>query len=332
MYLLANLVSQEKESNMAGKNRRPLLNFRHDDEGTLQKKPAKLSSWDSMLVSKLWDLYFAEEEVGEESCHIQLHEPYSPPEPTAQTWLTYKAYILNTMQAKISLEQCDEAIEIAFNNRLFYEYRGEIVHLAASLKDETFLGELLRYKRNLESCFKDRVTALMVACDNPNPKSAEALIKAGANVNAKDCEGKTPLHYAARNPYKEVAEALLSNGSDVNTKDNTGCTPLMMAAAFNSNAAIAELLLEKGADLYAQDNQGWNALDHAKMMNRNPLIQDILIGRGLSHALSQDILDVFPGTSSIPFDAPVDMDQTEQDAIVDSLLQDSLDCETKPCK
>ena len=168
--------------------------------------------------------------------------------------------------------------------------------------------------------------------DISNLNSAEILIEADADVNARDCEGRTLLHYAARNPYKEAAESLLSNGADINARDNMGCTPLMMAATFNSNAAIAELLLEKGADLYAQDNQGWNALDHAKMMNRNPLIQDILIGRGLSHALGQEIFDIFSGTNTIPFDMPADMDQTEQDAIIDSLLQDSLDWDTTQCK
>jgi hypothetical protein len=165
--------------------------------------------------------------------------------------------------------------------------------------------------------------------NDTDPNVPEILIEAGADVNTRDCEGRTPLHYAARDPFKEAAEFFLRNGADVNARDNIGCTPLMMAAAFNSNVAVAELLLEMGADLYAQDNQGWNALDHAKMMNRNPLIQDILIGRGLSHALSQEILNIFSGTPSIPFEQPSDVDQAELDALADAFLQDSLDWEAK---
>lgn len=168
--------------------------------------------------------------------------------------------------------------------------------------------------------------------DIPYPKSEQTLIEAGADVNTRDCEGRTPLHYAARDPYKEAAEALLSSGADVNARDNTGCTPLMMAAAFNSNAAIAELLLENSADLYAQDNQGWNALDYARLINRNLLIQDILIGRGLSHALDQEIFDIFSGTPSIPFEQPSDADQAALDAMIDSLAEESWDWEVKKCK
>lgn len=167
--------------------------------------------------------------------------------------------------------------------------------------------------------------------NNTDQNGPEILIEAGADVDTRDCEGRTPLHYAARDPFKETAESLLTKGADVNALDNIGCTPLMMAAAFNTNAAVAELLLEMGADLYAQDNQGWNALDHAKMMNRNPLIQDILIGRGLSHALDQGILDIFSHKNSIPFEQPSDVDQAELDALADAILRDSLGWEIKQC-
>ena len=263
---------------------------------------------------------------------IPLRGPFSPPEPTDQAWLTYKIYILRTMGYKTTPKKCEKAIDMAFDSGLLYTYWGEILHLAASLMDETFLQSLLTLKQNVESCSKDQVTALMVACDNPNPKNAEILINAGAKVDARDYKGKTPLHYAARNPYKEVAEALLSSGADVNARDNDGCTPLIVSAAFNSNAAVTELLLENGADLNVKDNRGWNVLDHARLINQNPLFQNILIGRGLSHTISQKTLNLFSNLNSRFFYVPADADEAEQDILADTILQDYLDWEATQCK
>jgi ankyrin repeat protein len=65
----------------------------------------------------------------------------------------------------------------------------------------------------------------------------ELLIDAGADVNAKDKWGFTPLHEAAVNGQKEVAELLIAKGADVNVKivsgPNQGSTPLDAANGTN---------------------------------------------------------------------------------------------------
>ena len=55
----------------------------------------------------------------------------------------------------------------------------------------------------------------------------------------------TPLHYAARG-HKNVAELLLDNGADVNAKDKHGNTPLHKAT-LRGNKDIVELLRKHGA-------------------------------------------------------------------------------------
>ena len=55
------------------------------------------------------------------------------------------------------------------------------------------------------------------------------LIALGQNVNAKDDDGSTPLHYAAAKSNKEVNELLIVEGADVNAKDEDGETPLVFA-------------------------------------------------------------------------------------------------------
>ena len=59
-----------------------------------------------------------------------------------------------------------------------------------------------------------------------NIEAVKQHLAAGADVNAKDQNGKTPLHYAAWKGHKEIAELLIANEADVNAKNHLGFTPL----------------------------------------------------------------------------------------------------------
>jgi ankyrin repeat protein len=79
-------------------------------------------------------------------------------------------------------------------------------------------------------------------------KLVELLIAKGADVNAKNARGDTPLHLAC---YANVAELLIAKGADINAKDRPGYTPLHSAAEAN-HLEVAELLISKGADAKAE--------------------------------------------------------------------------------
>jgi len=87
-------------------------------------------------------------------------------------------------------------------------------------------------------------------------------LKKGADVNAKDYLGRTPLHHAARWGHKKVAELLISEGADVDAMDDDGWTPLHYAAVFGRKE-IAELLIDNGADVNAKRSDGSTSLDSA---------------------------------------------------------------------
>ncbi len=72
-----------------------------------------------------------------------------------------------------------------------------------------------------------------------------SLLKQGAEVNAKDKYGNTPLHKTAWCNTHEVVEVLLNWGAEVNAKNNRGSTPLGVAVGLNTRET-AEVLRRYG--------------------------------------------------------------------------------------
>jgi uncharacterized protein len=81
------------------------------------------------------------------------------------------------------------------------------------------------------------------------------LLKAGADVNAADVDGTTPLHWAARLDAVELAAALLGAGAHPDRANRYGVTPLALATT-NGSARMIEQLLDAGADATAVSADG----------------------------------------------------------------------------
>jgi cytohesin len=103
----------------------------------------------------------------------------------------------------------------------------------------------------------------------------KTALEKGANPNAKDNIGWTPLHWAAHKGRVEIVELLLERGANPNAKDNIGWTPLYRAA-YCGHVEIVMILLEHGADPRIADNGGHIPLDYAKDSAIRSLLESAL--------------------------------------------------------
>jgi ankyrin repeat protein len=88
--------------------------------------------------------------------------------------------------------------------------------------------------------------SLLKAAQNSDVTQVRRNLNWGVDVNTRDSEGVTPLHWAAYFNSEGVAELLITYGADVNAKMNNGGTPLQLAALF-AHKDVADLLRQHGA-------------------------------------------------------------------------------------
>ncbi|KAG4926021.1 hypothetical protein JHK87_051561 [Glycine soja] len=82
---------------------------------------------------------------------------------------------------------------------------------------------------NLDGC-----TLLHLACETADIGMVELLLQYGANVNATDSRGQTPLHRCILKGRSTFARLLLSRGADPRAVDEQGRTPIELAAESNA--------------------------------------------------------------------------------------------------
>jgi ankyrin repeat protein len=99
------------------------------------------------------------------------------------------------------------------------------------------------------------------ASENGDEKKVDQFLKKGADVNAEDEYGYTPLSCAASRGHEKVAELLLRNKADINAWNHYGTA--LHVAAENGHANVASLLLKEGTDINTKDEDGKTALDEA---------------------------------------------------------------------
>jgi ankyrin repeat protein len=141
---------------------------------------------------------------------------------------------------------------------------GSVLIYAAASGDPEVVREILRYHPNLEAKDRHGETAIFAAAEyryrdkeGARVECVRLLAASGANVNARDEDGNTPLHESF---LTDVLEELLKLGADVNARNNDGETPIFR----NVDDAAIPLFIAHGADLTIRNSANETVIQAAE--------------------------------------------------------------------
>jgi len=122
-------------------------------------------------------------------------------------------------------------------------------------------------------------TALHIVTARRDAVWLRYLIAKGANVNARDRKGVTPLQLASNLGWVEGVELLVKKNADPDESNDAGETPLI-SAVHQRNTTLIKILLEGGADPDRADNSGRSARDYAALDGEGNVLSETIEDNG----------------------------------------------------
>lgn len=144
------------------------------------------------------------------------------------------------------------------------EAKGHALRWAVNWNDRELLRMLLDYGADPNIRALD-TTALIAAIGATSPDLFAEIMRHHPKVDGRDHEGNTAL-FSARTVH--MAQALIKAGADVNARNLKGQTPVMMT----DDDDITLLLIRAGANLSARDKRGNTAWDLASSASKRAII------------------------------------------------------------
>jgi len=146
------------------------------------------------------------------------------------------------------------------------------IHEAAKFGSLEKVREFIEGGADVNAKDEDGYTPLSIAVSGGRTDVADFLIAKGADVNAKDKEGYTPLYSAIWKDDKDMVKLFVDKGADVNVLPKNDGTPLEYAV-WNNDKDMAELFIAHGARFDAKDNDGWTAFRYAVSQGNGELVE-----------------------------------------------------------
>ncbi|KAH9152152.1 hypothetical protein AeRB84_005375 [Aphanomyces euteiches] len=150
------------------------------------------------------------------------------------------------------------------------------------------LGQILQRSESLAQINQTKATKLTLsALDAVARQSIPDLLDSindGRDINERNAMGQSALHLAVSMPKAvDFIDVLLEHGADVNAKDYDGLTPLMVVAS-HGNLQLLKFVMGRAPSirLNAVDNKGFSALHHACAKNQVEIC-DYLVALASDH-------------------------------------------------
>lgn len=115
-------------------------------------------------------------------------------------------------------------------------------------------------------------SALIFAANNGHVRVVEELLKAGAYIEDKSNNWKTPLLWASLWGHFDVVRLLVRKGANIDATDVFGLTPVM-SATLNGHRRILEFLIDSGANLTMRNHYNATALTIAQTKDDPELVK-----------------------------------------------------------
>ncbi|XP_068086218.1 ankyrin repeat domain-containing protein 50 [Anabrus simplex] len=136
---------------------------------------------------------------------------------------------------------------------------------------------------DLEATDRHGQTPLNLAARHGYGEVVKVLLTAGARADHADCDGWTALRAAAWGGHTQVVEYLLEHGAAVDCADSDQRTALR-AAAWGGHEDIVLALLRHGAGVNRTDDEGRTALIAAAYMGHSEIVEHLLdFGAHINH-------------------------------------------------
>ncbi|PON29559.1 hypothetical protein TGAM01_v201808 [Trichoderma gamsii] len=162
----------------------------------------------------------------------------------------------------------DEAIKPQYTERSKGRSRATCPSCSQKYYSQIELLQHLKAEGN-DICF---CKVLRYAVEN-GLSTASLLLLEDGRINAKvDTSGLTILHYAAKHGRLEMVQLLLDRGADLNARDLHGSTPLYHSVELD----VARLFLDRGADIETKHREEVTSLIKAAKLGNTEMIKLLL--------------------------------------------------------